>query len=86
MHKDQSKERGLAWKAISDNLNKMEYPGFHASPRSIRDHFKKPTGKFKKMENDEGTVSRIQGVDYDKICQGLMDIPERMEEAKLSWS
>ena len=46
MHKEQSKERGLAWKAISDNLKNMEYPEFRVSTRSVRDHFKKVIDKF----------------------------------------
>ena len=86
MQKEQSKERGLAWKAISDNLNNMEYPEFRVSPRSVRDHFKKLMDKFKKLENDELRASGIQGVEYDEISRGLVDIKERMEEAKLIWS
>ena len=75
MHKEQSKERGLAWKAISDNLTNMEYQEFRVSPRSFRDHFKKLMDKFKKLENDEARASGIQGVEYYEICRGLVDTP-----------
>ena len=86
MHKEQSKEMGLAWKAISDNVNNMQYPDFRVSHSSVREHFKKLMDKFKKLENDEARASGIQGVKYEEIYRGLVDITERMEEAKLSWS
>ena len=86
MHKEQSKEGSIAWKAISGNLNNMEYPEFRVSPRSVRDHFKKLMDKCRKLENNEARASGIQGVEYDKICWGLVDTTERMEEVKWIWS
>ena len=64
----------------------MEYPEFSVSPRSVRDHCQKLMDKFKKVENDEARASGIQGVEYDEIYRGLVDITERMEEAPMSWS
>ena len=64
---------------ISDNLNTMEYPEFCVSPRFVQDHVKKLMDKSKTLENDEAQASGSQGVKYDKIGQGLVDITERME-------
>lgn len=59
MHKPNSKERGIAWKQIADNLNGLEDPKFRVTGRAIRDKFKKMLEKFEKNEQFEKTASGI---------------------------
>ena len=46
MHKQQSKERGQAWKLIVENLNKIEQPKFRVAVRAVRDRFVKLMANF----------------------------------------
>ena len=46
MHKQQSKERGQAWKLIVENLNKMEQPKSRVAVRAVRDRFVKLMANF----------------------------------------
>ena len=78
-----SKEKGLAWKKIADNLNSLSEPKFCVTHRSVCDKFNKLLEKFKQNERIKARASGIEGVDFDEVYRGLMDISERMEEAKL---
>eukprot|EP00112_Aurelia_sp_Birch-Aquarium-sp1_P019876 Seg500.6 transcript_id=Seg500.6/GoldUCD/mRNA.D3Y31 product="hypothetical protein" protein_id=Seg500.6/GoldUCD/D3Y31 len=81
-HKQQTKERGEAWKLITQNLKALEAPKFRVSVRAVRDRFAKLMKNFKENEREEARASGIDGVDYDEIYRGLTDIDLRMEEAK----
>ena len=85
-HKPQSRERGQAWKDIVDNLNKLEKPKFKVAVRAVRDRFVKLTDKYKQNEREETKASGIEGIEPDEIYKGLMDIDQRMEEAKSRWA
>ena len=52
-HKQQTSERGEAWKLVIDNLNAIE--GFHVSVRAVRERF---TKLFKKCKNNEREEAR----------------------------
>ncbi|XP_065063707.1 uncharacterized protein LOC135690167 [Rhopilema esculentum] len=85
-HKPGSKERGLAWKQIAENLNSIPEQDFRVTARSVRDRFLKLLENFKKNEVAEKRASGIQGVEYNNLYHGMLDISERMEEAQLSWA
>ena len=84
-HKPGSKERGLAWKLIAENLNSLPDQGFRVTARSVRDRFLKLLENFKKNETAEKRASGIAGAEYNHLYRGLQDISERMEEAQLTW-
>ena len=80
-----SKERGLAWKLITENLNSLPDQGCRVTARSVRDRFLKLLENFKKNETAEKRASGIAGAEYNRLYRGLQDISERMEEAQLTW-
>ena len=86
VHKQQSKERGQAWRTVTTNLNSLEQPVFKVAIRAVRDRFFKLLEKFKKNEREEARASGIQGIELDEVSMGLADINERIEEAKRMWS
>ena len=85
MHKPKSAERGQKWKIIMENLNKLEKPKFRVTVRSVRDRFTKMVERYKKLEKEEDNASGIAGAEFDEVYQGMMDIFERMDEAKQIW-
>ena len=85
MHKPKSAEQGQKWKIIMENLNKLEKPKFRVTVRSVRDRFTKMVERFKKLEKEEDNASGITGAEFDEVYQGMMDIFERMDEAKQIW-
>ena len=82
LHKQQTKERGEAWKLITHNLNALEAPTFRVSVRAVRDRFAKLLKNFKENEREEARASGIDGADYDEIYRGLTDIDIRINEVK----
>ncbi len=82
LYKQQTKERGEAWKVITQNLNALEAPKFRVSVRAVREKFGKLMKSFKENEREEVRASGIEGADYDEIYRGLTDIDLRMEEVK----
>ena len=85
MHKPKSTERGQSWRLLMENLNKLEKPKFRVTVRSVRDRFTKMVEKYKKLDNEEARATGITGREFDEVYQGMTDILERMEEAKLIW-
>lgn len=85
MHKPKSAERGQKWKIIMENLNKLEKPKFRVTVRSVRDRFTKMVERYKKLEKEEENATGIAGVEFDEVYQGMIDIFERMDEAKQIW-
>ena len=69
MHKPNSKERGLAWKTVAENLNSLEDPKFPVTGRAIRDKFKKMLEKFDKIEKSRASGIALlvtKGVRYNR--------------------
>ena len=85
MHEPKSAERGQKWKIIMENLNKLEKSKFRVTVRSVRDRFTKMVERYKKLEKEEDNASGIAGAEFDEVYQGMMDIFERMDEAKQIW-
>ena len=85
MHKPKSTERGQKWKVIMKNLNKLEKSKFRVTVRSVRDRFTKMVERYEKLEKEEDNASGIAGAEFDEVYEGMMDIFERMDEAKQIW-
>jgi hypothetical protein len=85
MFKPKSTERGQAWRLLMENLNKLEKPKFRVTVRSVRDRFTKMVEKYKKLENEEARATGITGAEFDEVYQGMVDIFDRMDEAKINW-
>ena len=85
-HRPGSKERGVTWKQIAENLNSLPEQDVRVPARSVRDRFLKLLDNFKKTEAAEKRASGVQGAEYDNLYRGMQDISERMEEAQLSWT
>ena len=41
--------------------------------------------RYKKLEKEEDNASGIAGAEFDEVYKGMMDIFERMDEAKQIW-
>ena len=54
-HKQQTGERGEAWKLVTDNLNAIE--GFRVSVRVVRERFMKLFKKYKNNEREEARAA-----------------------------
>ena len=48
-----SKERGMIWTQVADNLNSLVYPKYKVTQRSVREKFEKMYQNFKKNETYE---------------------------------
>ena len=68
-----------------ENLNKLAKPKFRVTVRSVRDRFTKMVERYKKLEKEEDNASGIAGAEFDEVYQGMVDIFERMDEAKQIW-
>ncbi|CAB4043764.1 Hypothetical predicted protein, partial [Paramuricea clavata] len=85
MFKPKSIERGEAWRWLMENLNKLEKPKFRVTVRFVRDWFTKMVEKYKKLENEKARVTGITGAEFDEVYQGMVDIFDSMDEAKINW-
>ena len=74
-----SKERGKAWREVSDNLNALKDLGFKTTHRCVRDKFEKMLKDFEKKENEENMASGVD-VEYSDIDKALEDIKGRIAE------
>ena len=77
--KSGTKERGSAWREISNNLNGIKDLGFKTTNRSVRDRFEKLMSDFEKKESEERVASGVE-VEYTETDRALQDIKERIAE------
>ena len=76
-HKEKTRERGVSWTQISDNLNLI--PGFTVNIRAVRERFKLLEGKYKKKNNEELKATGISP-DISELDTLLEEIIARIKE------
>ena len=76
-----TKERGNAWREVSENLNNIKEMGFKTTNRSVRDRFERLMEDFVKKDNEEERASGVD-VEYTDIDKALQDIKERIAEVQ----
>ena len=76
-YKEKTRERGVSWTQISDNLNLI--PGFTVNIRAVRERFKLLEGKFKKKYSEELKATGISP-DISELDTLLEEIIARMKE------
>ena len=76
-----TKERGKAWREVSENLNGLIEMGFKTTHRSVREKFDKMMKDFEGKEIEERRASGVD-VDYSDIGKALQDIKERIAEVE----
>jgi hypothetical protein len=74
-----NKERGSAWREVSDNINALKELGFKTTHRFVREKFEKMLKDYKKKENEEKRASGVD-VEYSEIDKALEDINGRIAE------
>ena len=76
-----TKERGKAWREVSENLNCLTEMGFKTTHRSVREKFEKMMKDFEEKENEERRASGVD-TDYSDIDKALQDIKDRIAEVE----
>lgn len=76
-----STERGKVWESIADKLCDIRQPTFRVDQRSVRDHYKKLVGKFKRKVREELNASGISP-EQSELDVMLEEIVEREDLAE----
>ena len=77
--KPRTKERGTAWKAIADNLNKYDSALFKVDQRSVRERFGILKARVESKNREELGATGI-APDVTAVDQAMEDIIERIKE------
>ena len=73
--------RGKVWEAIADKLSDIREPTFRVDQRSVRDHYKKLSIRFKRKMREEKQASGISP-ERSELDALLEEIVEREEGAE----
>ena len=74
--KSGSKERGMQWETIANNLNTV---GLKVTKRSVRERFDKLYDEFQHRENVEKAASGVS-VEYDELHKAMTEIDELIKD------
>ena len=84
-HRSGSREKGLMWQSITDNLNAYRDLNFMVSGRSVHDRFTLLTRKHKSKTAKEIRGSGISVEDPTELEQLIEDLVQLSEEAELKF-
>ena len=82
-HAKGTPERGQIWKNIAESLNKIDYPRFKVTYRSVRDHYNILEKAHLKQESDRNKGSGLEVDEENELDQAMRDASEQFRDSEL---